>query len=361
MRIGALEPWAAKTFEPEVGNIGPKTYAKVFELILRLRGNFLWPAMHPISTDFGRIPGNLTLADDWGIVMGASHTEAMNRNNVLWPKEGVGEWRYDTNRTNVLAYWEQYARLRGKFEAVWTLGIRGVHDAAMLGPPDPDAKVKIVENAIADQRELLKKYVNPDIQKVPQLFAPYKEVLPLYQARNESPRRCHHPLDRRQLRLYPPILPPPPSKSGSGGSGIYYHISYLGGPRSYVWLNTTPPPLIWEEMSKAYDYGADRVWVLNVGDIKPGEIGMEFWLRMAWDIHAYNRENVPDYLTDFFRREFGSDQAPAIASVMSEILPARFSPQTRGAMDTSFPSPPPRPRSAWPITPRSSSKPRRSA
>ena len=247
-----LEPWAAKTFEPEQGNIGPKTYAKVFELILRLRGNYLWPAMHPVSTEFARIPANITLADDWGIVMGASHTEAMNRNNVLWPREGSGPWRYDTNRANLLAYWEAWAKLRGKYEAVWTLGIRGVHDSAMLGPPDPDEKKKIVENAINDQRDLLKKYVNPDLSKVPQLFAPYKEVLALYQ------RGMKVPDDVTILWTddnfgYIRQLSTPTEQNRQGASGIYYHISYLGSPRSYTWLNTTPPALIWKEMTKAYD------------------------------------------------------------------------------------------------------------
>jgi hypothetical protein len=310
-----LEPWAAHTFETTQGNIGPKTYAKVFELILRLRGNFLWPAMHPVSTEFGRIAENIKLADDWGIVMGASHTEAMNRNNVLWPREGTGPWRYDTNRANVLAYWEAWAKLRGPYEAVWTLGIRGVHDSAMLGPPSIPAKVKIVENAIADQRDLLRKYVNADLTKVPQLFAPYKEVLELYQQGMKVPDDVTL-LWTDDNYGYIRQLSTPVEQQRSGAAGIYYHISYLGHPRSYVWLNTTPPGLIWEEMSKAYDYGANRVWVLNVGDIKPGEIGMDFWMRLGWDIHAYDRTNIPQFLVDFARREFGAELGPEIAEVL---------------------------------------------
>jgi hypothetical protein len=318
-----LEPWAAKTFEPKQHNIGPKTYAKVFELLLRLHGNFLWPAMHPVSTEFGRIAENIKLADDWGIVMGASHTEAMNRNNVLWPKEGTGPWRYDVNRTNVLDYWEQWAKLRGPYEAVWTLGIRGVHDAAMLGPPDVPSRIKIVETAIADQRDLIKKYVNPDVEKVPQAFTPYKEVLTLYQHGLKVPDDVTllWPDDNfgyiRQLST-------PAEQQRAGAAGIYYHISYLGHPRSYVWLNTTPPALIWEEMTKAYDYGANRVWVCNVGDIKPGEIGMDFWLRLGWNIHAYDRLSIANYLYDFARREFGSELAAPIADVLSRYYRLGF-------------------------------------
>ena len=327
-----LEPWAAKTFEPAQGNIGPKTYEKVFELLLRLKGNYLWPAMHPVSTEFGRIPANLSLADDWGIVMGASHTEAMNRNNVAWPTEGTGEWRYDTNSANLLAYWEQWARLRGPYEAVWTLGLRGVHDSAMLGPSDPDARKSLVEQAIGGQRELLRKYVNPDLGQVPQLFAPYKEVLELYQ------RGMKVPDDVTMLWTddnfgYIRQLSTPEEQQRSGAAGIYYHISYLGRPRSYVWLNTTPPALIWEEMTKAYAYGANRIWVANVGDIKPGEIGMEFWLRLGWDIHAYDRLSVAHYLTDWATREFGREQGPAIAGVMSRYYRLGFARKPE-AMDT---------------------------
>jgi hypothetical protein len=329
-----LEPWAAKTFEPEQGNIGPKTYEKVFELLLRLKGNYLWPAMHPVSTEFGRIPANISLADDWGIVMGASHTEAMNRNNVLWPSEGAGEWRYDSNRTNVLAYWEQWARLRGPYEAVWTLGLRGVHDAAMLGPPDPDAKKRLVEQAIGDQRDLLRKYVNPDLGKVPQLFAPYKEVLALYQRGMQVPEDVTI-LWTDDNYGYLRQLSTPAEQKRTGAAGVYYHISYLGRPRSYVWLNTTPPALIWEEMTKAYEYGANRVWVVNVGDIKPGEIGLEFWLRLGWNIRAYDRQSVAHYLTDWATREFGRD-GPAVATVMGQYYRLGFARKPEAMDNTSF-------------------------
>ncbi|HZZ28788.1 MAG TPA: glycosyl hydrolase 115 family protein, partial [Pirellulales bacterium] len=318
-----IEPWAANTFEPEQHNIGPKTYQKVFELLLRLKGNYLWPAMHNVSKEFGRVPENVKDADDWGIVMGSSHTEAMNRNNVLWPKEGQGPWRYDENRDNMLAYWEQWAKERGPYEAVWTLGIRGVHDSAMEGPSDPEARVKIVEQVFADQQALLQKYVNADLRKVPQMFAPYKEVLSLYQ------RGMHVPDDVTILWTddnfgYIRQLSTPQEQQRAGAAGIYYHISYWGNPRSYLWLNTTPPALIWEEMTKAYQYGANRIWVLNVGDIKPGEIGIDFWLRLAWNIHAYDRQSVANYLVDWATREFGHGEAAAIVDVMSKYYRLGF-------------------------------------
>jgi hypothetical protein len=311
-----MEPWAAKTFEPEQGNIGPKVYEKVFELLLRLKGNYLWPAMHPVSTEFGRIEENSVLADKWGIVMGASHTEAMNRNNVSWPKENKGEWRYDTNRGNVLAYWEEWAKKRGGYEAVWTLGIRGVHDAAMLGPKDPALRVKIVEDAIHDQRELLKKYVNPDLSKVAQVFTPYKEVLALYQRGMKVPDDVTIMWTDDNYG-YIRQLSTDAEQKRAGGAGIYYHESYLGDPRSYVWLNTTPPSLMWEEMEKAYSYGAQKMWVLNVGDLKPVEIGIDFWMHLGWDVHAYDQGNVTGFVKEWAGRTFGEAEADKIGRILN--------------------------------------------
>ncbi len=310
-----LRPWASKTFDPQLGNIGPKTYAKVFELMLRLRLNYIWPAMHPGTTEFGQIEENYKLADQWGIVAGASHPEGMNRNNVDWPKMGLGEWRFDTNRQNMINFWEEWAKKRGPYEAVWTIGMRGVHDAPMLGPPDMAGKVKLLESAIDAQRDLLKKYVNPDIEKVPQVFCPYKEALQQYRAGLKLPDDviiCWTEDNYGWIRQ----LSDPKEQARKGGSGVYYHISYLGSPFSYVWINTTPPALIWEEMSKAYAYGADKLWVLNVGDIKPGEVGIDFWAKMGWDIHAYDREKLPQFLVDWASGIFGKEHAPEIAKIM---------------------------------------------
>ena len=311
-----MEPWAAKTFEPEQGNIGPKVYEKVFELLLRLKGNYLWPAMHPVSTEFGKIAENSALADKWGIVMGASHAEPMNRNNVLWAKENKGEWRYDTNRGNILAYWEEWAKARGGYEAVWTVGIRGIHDAAMLGPKDPALRVKIVEDAIKDQRGLLQKYVNPDLSKVAQVFMPYKEVLALYQHGMTVPDDVTIMWTDDNYG-YIRQLSTEAEQKRAGGAGIYYHESYLGDPRSYVWLNTTPPSLMWEEMTKAYSYGAQKMWVLNVGDLKPGEIGVDFWMHLGWDVHAYDQGNVTGFVKEWAGRTFGEAEAGEIGKIMN--------------------------------------------
>ena len=235
-----LQPWAAKTFESEVGNIGPKTYRRVFELLLRLKANYLWPAMHPVSTEFGKIEANVRLADEWAIVMGASHAEPMNRNNVHWRDEKRGDWRYDTNRDGVLTYWREWAKYRGPYEAVWTVGMRGIHDSGMEGPKDTAAKVELLGKAIEDQRTLLAEYVNPKIEQVPQAFMPYKEALGLYQAGLKVPDDvtlvwCDD--NYGYLRQ----LSTPAEQARAGGSGVYYHISYLGAPKSYLWIDSTPP------------------------------------------------------------------------------------------------------------------------
>jgi hypothetical protein len=319
-----LQPWAAKTFEPDFKNIGPKTYAKIFELMLRLKLNYIWPAMHNCTIEFGKIDANIRMADEWGIVAGASHPEGMNRNNVDWPKLKMGEWRFDTNSNNIIAFWEEWVRKRGPFEAVWTIGMRGVHDSPML-PANADiaTKVRLLEAALDAQRDLLKKYVNPDIEKVAQVFCPYKEALEQYRAGLKVPEDvilCWTEDNYGYIRQ----LSDPTEQKRKGGSGVYYHISYLGSPYSYVWINTTPPALIWEEMTKAYAYGADKLWALNVGDIKPGEVGIQFWAKLGWNINSYKRENLPAFLIDWATAIFGKEKAASIAAILDQYYRLGF-------------------------------------
>lgn len=318
-----LQPWAAKTFDPEFGDIGPKTYEKVFELLIRLKGNYLWPAMHKCTVEFGAVDENIILAHQWGIVMGAAHCEPLNRNNVWWHKDGKGEWRYDTNRENMLKYWEEWAAKRGKYDAVWTIGMRGIHDTGMAGPEDIGEQVKLLEQAIADQRELLRKYVNENVEEVPQVFVPYKEALTHYQNGLKLPDDVTI-LWSEDNYGYLRQLSTPEEQQRSGGSGVYYHISYLGWPRPYLWLNTTPPSLIWTEMSRALDFKADRIWILNVGDIKPGELGTEFWLRMAWDAERYGPDAQRVFLRQWAERDFGPEHAEEIAAIMDEFYQLGF-------------------------------------
>ncbi|MDH7598575.1 MAG: glycosyl hydrolase 115 family protein [Sedimentisphaerales bacterium] len=313
-----LRPWAAKTFDPEFGNIGPRTYGKVFELLLRLKANLLWPAMHEGTIAFNRIPENRELADQYGIIIGSSHCEQMLRNNVdEWGRDGRGEYNYVTNRDAVLAYWEARVKEFAKYEGIYTVGMRGIHDSGMPGGGSPTQQAQRLHQIIADQRGLLSRYVNEDLTKVPQMFCPYKEVLALYRLAPEIPQDitiCWPDDNWGYIRQFCNHT----ERARSGGAGVYYHISYWGLPYDYLWLCSTPPTLIWEEMTKAFDYGADRIWVVNVGDIKPAEIGLEFFLRLAWDPHRYGPSDINDYLVSRFCRDFGPEYGKEMAAIMQE-------------------------------------------
>lgn len=313
-----LNPWASKTFDPEFKNIGPKTYEKVFELLLRLRLNYIWPAMHACSTEFGSVPENVALADKFGIVAGSSHCEPMLCNNVHWKETIKGKWNYSLNRDAIHSYWEENAKARGSEEAVWTLGIRGIHDAAMERPPTelPD-RIDLVDRVIKDQRALLDQYVTKKWGPVAQCFVPYKEVLPIYDAGLKVPddvtlvwvddnfgfiRRLSAPAERQR----------------SGGAGVYWHISYYGGPHSYTWINTTAPALMWEELHKAWENDARNLWVINVGDIKPGEIGIDYFARLAWGPDGFSLGAQRQFLRDFAERNFGEKSAQPIADLLMD-------------------------------------------
>jgi hypothetical protein len=312
----ALQPWAAKTYEPEVGDVGPKTYAKICELLLRLRANYLWPAMHPSTRAFNHYPQNKLVADDYAIVMGASHAEPMLRNNVdEWDESVRGAYNYVTNRANVLQYWDERAQANGAFENIYTIGMRGIHDSPMEGGGTTAEKVARLESIFADQRQILANRVNPDPAKVPQVFVPYKEVLDLYKAGLRVPDdvTIMWPDDNHG---YIRQLPTPAERARGGGSGIYYHISYWGTPNDYLWLCTTPPALIWSEMSKAYDYGARQIWVLNVGDIKPGELCTQFFIELARDPEKFRNFDQLAYLKDWAGKTFGAQFADSIGTIL---------------------------------------------
>jgi hypothetical protein len=319
-----LRPWASKAFDPETGNLGPKTYAKLFELLLRLRANYLWPAMHQGSRPFNFYPANPELADACGIVMGSSHCEQMLRNNVSeWDTNLFGAYNYVTNSPGVLKYWEQRVRENGKFENIYTVGMRGIHDSAMPGGGTEAEQAARLRRIIADQRKLLARQVNPNVTLVPQIFCPYKEALPLYRRMPDLPgditivwpddnfgyvRQFSNGRERRR----------------KGGAGVYYHVSYWGAPRDYLWLCSTPPALIAEEMTKAFAYGADRVWMLNVGDLKPAELDTEFFLRLAWNPPSWNGTNTYELLARQLARDFGPANAPELVSILAEYYRLNF-------------------------------------
>jgi hypothetical protein len=312
-----LTPWSATNYEPGTRGMGPKTYAKVFELLLRLKANTLWPAMHKISPAFNADPANAKLADRYAIVMGSSHAEPMLRNNV-------GEWTADShaydygkNPDGVRAYWEERVRGNAGYESIWTLGMRGIHDSGIQGADDMPTRRKFLETIIVDQRAMLARHVAPQGERVPQVFTPYKEVLDIYRAGLAVPDdvTLMWPDDNfGYIRRFPTAA----ERARKGGAGIYYHLSYLGAPLSYLWLSTTPPALVGEEMGRAFDLGADRMWIANVGDIKPGELATDYFLSLAWDVPGTRALGVAEWTRRWAAENIDAGQAQAIADILGE-------------------------------------------
>ncbi len=314
-----LAPWAKNTFDPQFGNIGPKTYEKVFELMLRLRLNYIWPAMHAVTTEFQLVPENAALADRYGIVAGSSHCEPMLYNNIHWDESKLGRWNYSLNRDTIHSYWEKMAKSRGQTEAVWTLGIRGIHDRGMETPPDDlTGKIALVDQVIKDQREILQHYVTADWGPAAQAFVPYKEVLPIYDGGLQVPDDVTIMWVDDNFG-YIRRLSKPEERSRPGGAGVYWHLSYYGGPHSYTWINTTAPALMWEELHKAWDNQARQIWVINVGDIKPMEIGIDYFSRLAWSPETFPLGEQEKSLREFAARNFGAAQAQPVAQLLMEF------------------------------------------
>lgn len=298
--------WAKKTFDTKRGNIGPKTYAKVCELILRLKGNYLCPAMHEASTAFNKIPENKLVADSFAIVMGSVHCEPLLFNNASeWDKKTMGEWDYINNKENINKVLKQRVTENSPFENVYTLALRGMHDRAMTGSNDMKERVKMLGSALNDQRQILVDVIQKPADKIPQAFTPYKEVLDVYTNGLSLPEDVTiiWPDDNYG---YMKQLSNPKEQKRSGRSGVYYHASYLGKPHDYLWISSTPPALMYEELRKAYDTTADRLWLLNVGDIKSCEFSLDLFLSMAYDIDAFNFENIATYQARWLSKMFGN-------------------------------------------------------
>lgn len=312
-----MHAWARQTFEPEAGGVGPKTYEKVFELMLRLRLNTIWPAMHEVSREFHAVRDNVVLADKYGIVAGASHCEPMLYNNVKWDQKERGAWNYLTNREAIFKTWEEQASTRGGMEGVWTLGIRGIHDQGMQTPPgDMPGKLKLMGEVIQDQRSLIKQHVTTKWGPVAQAFVPYKEVLPIYDAGLALPDDVTLVWTDDNFG-YIRRLSSPAERKRAGGAGVYWHLSYYGRPHSYLWINSTAPALMWEELHKAWENDARTMWMINVGDIKPMEIGMDYFARFAWNPTAFGPDSQPAFLRSFAAEHFGAKLAPAVADLLT--------------------------------------------
>ncbi|UKM63857.1 glycosyl hydrolase 115 family protein [Flavobacteriaceae bacterium GSB9] len=320
-----LQPWAAKTFESETGDIGPKTYSKIFELLLRLNANAIWPAMHPSTKAFFHYLGNVKMANIYNIVIGSSHAEPMLRNNVdEWNKKKFGAFNYKTNKDQVYHYWETRVKQAQNIDAIYTMGMRGVHDSGMEGVKGKDEAVQLLDGIIKDQRGLIKKHINNDPTKVPQAFTVYKEVLDLYKNGLEVPDDITLVWTDDNYG-YIRALSNTEEQQRSGGAGVYYHVSYWGRPHDYLWLNTTSPYLIWEEMMKAYTLKNKSIWILNVGDIKPAEYNTQLFLDMAYDASNFEDiDAVTQHQQDFFTNIFGEDYGKTIAGIKNTYYHLAF-------------------------------------
>ena len=311
-----LMPWSSKNYESaDQQQIGPKTNRRIFELLLRLRANTYWPAMHECTLPFFLTKGNREVAAEFGIFIGSSHCEPMVCSAAgEWRRRGEGDYDYVNNSASVYKFWEDRVKEVAGQENIYTLGMRGVHDGQMQGAKTVAEQKAVLERVLKDQRGLLQKYVNKDVTTIPQAFIPYKEVLDIYNAGLQVPDDvtliwCDD--NYGYIRHFPTAE----ERARKGGNGIYYHVSYWGRPHDYLWLGTFSPYLLHQQMKLAYDRGIQKMWVLNVGDIKPAEYQIELFLDMAWNIDEVNEIGVTAHLKSWLEREFGSNCA-------EELLPA---------------------------------------
>ena len=309
-----LQPWATRT-DP-AGDIGPATYARVFELLWRLKANLVWPAMHDSTKPFYQIPGNAQVADDYAIIVGTSHAEPMMRNNVReWPKSS-GAFNFFTNRARLLDYWQQRVDEVKGYENVYSLGLRGVHDSAMEGATSPEHARDTLAQVFSLQRGMLARALGKPPERIPQVFTMYKEVLDYYNLGLKVPDDVTlvWPDDNYG---YLSQLGTAQDRKRPGGSGIYYHLSYWGRPHDYLWLGTTHPALVRDQLQRAWALDARRLWVVNVGDIKPAEYLVQYFLDAAFDASVLEQDPMR-HLQAWAAAQFGAAQAGEIASILQQ-------------------------------------------
>lgn len=325
-----LLPWAKKTFDVSFGNIGPNTYDKVMELLLRLRANCLWPAKHQASRAFWSADENKRLAKKWCMVM--SSGDSMLRDNLWeWTHFGgtTSNFSFAFNSEQVSDYWAKRAGEARGYEAIYDIGMRGCHDVALLGYEGQDAQLQGLRDIIACQRKIITDSLGGDPTAIPQIYIPYKEALTLYNAGLEIPKDvtlCWVDDNYAYIRQ----LPNAAEQKRSGGNGIYYHLSYLGNPCSYIWLSTISPSLVSYELSKAYENGMQKFWMINVGDIKPAEAEFEFCMELAWDVEEWTPERAWQFSRWWSAKTFGEELADELAEIRLEHyrLAAQSKPET---------------------------------
>jgi hypothetical protein len=302
----------------DVANYNSKFYARIFELILRLKANYLWPAMwnNAFNEDDSENP---RLADEYGVVMGTSHQEPMLRAQKEWDRryqKTLGSWNYYKNPDVLQNFWREGIRRNKNYESILTIGLRGANDTPMIPGGTVAQSMALLEEIVAVQRKMVSEEINPDVTRVPQLWCLYKEVQEYYKEGLRVPddvTLLWADDNWGNLRR----LPTEAERKRAGGAGIYYHFDYVGGPRNYKWINTNPLPKIWEQMTLAKQYGADRIWIVNVGHFKGLEIPIEYFMHLAWDTNRWTNNNINEYTRLWAAREFGPEHAKEITEVVS--------------------------------------------
>jgi hypothetical protein len=302
----ALSGWARQTF----GGFNHRFYEHVFELLLRMKANFLWPAMwgNAFNEDDSL---NNRLADEYGIVMSTSHHEPMLRAQQEWRRHGTGPWNYETNADVLRGFWRQGIVNMGSHESIVTVGMRGDGDM----PMSQESNIALLERIVADQRRIIADVTGRGPAGVPQVWALYKEVQDYYDRGMRVPddvTLLFADDNWGNIRRLPTAGAP----ARAGGYGLYYHFDYVGGPRNYKWINTNAIPRIWEQLHLARSFGVDRIWIVNVGDIKPMELPIQFFLDYAWNPDQWPLERLPEYTRRWAEQQFG----PAFAAPIAELL-----------------------------------------
>ncbi len=306
-----LTGWVKNTYGTNYGD--HRFYARVCELILRLRGNYLWPAMWSWAF-YADDPENSRTADEMGVVMGTSHHEPMARNHQEWARhrKEYGKWNYETNSKTIDRFFsEGIERMKGT-EDIVTIGMRGDGDEAM----SEEADVALLDRIIKKQRKIIAKHTKRPAKETPQLWALYKEVLDYYDKGLRAPDDVIYLLcddNWGNVRR----LPNEEERKHPGGWGMYYHVDYVGAPRNSKLLNVTPVQNMWEQLTLTYDYGVDKLWILNVGDLKPMEYPITLFLDMAWDPHRHTATDITDHTLGFCRQQFGEEQAAEAARILN--------------------------------------------
>lgn len=317
-KYGEVTPSDNPPIPPGVANYGSEFYSRIFELLLRLKANYIWPAMwnNAFNEDD---PRNATLADEYGIVMGTSHQEPMIRAQKEWDrryKNSLGYWSWTDHADTLVKFWRDGIRRNRNFESIVTIGLRGADDTEM-GPGGPAANIARLEKIVDIQRNIIDEEMNRDLTRMPQMWCLYKEVQDYYYEGMRVPddvTLLWAEDNWGNVRR----LPTAGERRRSGGAGVYYHFDYHGGPRSYQWINTSPIPKIWDQMTLARQYGADRIWIVNVGHFRGYEVPMEYFLSLAWDTEAFSSDGMSEWTSRWAASVFGPDHAPEIADIISQ-------------------------------------------